>query len=304
MDFLELDADRRSRAAAPRCARQPILDRVRCDRDSEVCRVGRLGEVGTVPARNRLGDVMADAEVTYETKTARAIRGMESRTVTKWEADGWELVSQTPGKFQTEISFRRPMPKTRWLLWATGGAVLAIVLAVIIIFGIIGERNAAPGETSSGALIKSSATPSESSSPGASESSLDPGDVVLTPENNAELGALLSLTDYCDPSIAAFADVYRGQTIAFPGHIGALAPHDGATTRYDILIGAGDFSETTALGPAFQFRDVNTTNDLKFVGTTPDTIGVGTNLNVTAEINDYEASSCLFLLDPVATAVR
>ncbi|WP_369597510.1 DUF4839 domain-containing protein [Rhodococcus sp. 06-1460-1B] len=71
-----------------------------------------------------------------------------------------------------------------------------------------------------------------------------------------------------------------------------------------MLIGAGDFSETSAPGPAFQFRDVNTTDDLRWVGSVPDTIGVGANLSVTAEVNRYEERSCLFLLEPVATSVR
>ena len=249
---------------------------------------------------------MTDTEVTYEKRSIRAIRGMESRTVKKWESDGWEVISQTPGKLRTEFTFRRPKPKTRWILWAVGGAALAIVLAVIIIVGIIGEQNAAPFATPSAAPSESTVNPSES--PSAEAPTAEPlpksQDVALTPENNTELAAVLALTDYCDPSIGAFAETYRGLTIAFPGNIGAMAPHDGATTRYDILIGSGDFSETSAPGPAFQFRDVNTTYDLHFVGTTPDTIGVRTNLNVTAEVNRYEASSCLFLLDPVSTAVR
>lgn len=80
--------------------------------------------------------------------------------------------------------------------------------------------------------------------------------------------------------------------------------HGNYKTRYDILIGAGDFSETEAPGPAFQFRDVNVTYDLHFKGDPPDTIGVGTNLHVTAEIDEYESSSCLFLLEPVETTVR
>lgn len=246
---------------------------------------------------------MVDEEITYETNTVRAIRGTESRTVAKWESDGWELVSQKSGKLQTEITFRRPKKKTRWVPWALGGGVLAIALALIIIFGVIGERDAAP----SAAPSEPSVTTSEAASPEATATEAEPteeADVALTAENNAELAALLALSDYCDPSIAAFANAYRGQTIAFPGYIGALAPHDGATTRYDILIGAGDFSETSAPGPAFQFHDVNTTNDLNFAGAVPDTIGVGTNLNVTAEVGTYEASSCLFLLDPISTAVR
>ena len=43
---------------------------------------------------------------------------------------------------------------------------------------------------------------------------------------------------------------------------------------------------------------------MKFVRPTPDTIGVGTNLNVTAEVDDYETNSCLVLLNPLSTAVR
>ncbi|MBB2976478.1 hypothetical protein FHX49_002053 [Microbacterium endophyticum] len=250
---------------------------------------------------------MVDEEIAYETNTVRAIRGMEARTVAKWESEGWELVSQKPGKLQTEITFRRPKKKTRWVPWAVGGGVLAIALALIITFGVIGERNAALDATPSAAPSEPSVTTSEAATPEPTTPEAEPteeADVVLTPETNAELAALLILTDYCDPSIATFASTYRGQTIAFPGYIGALAPHDGATTRYDILIGAGDFSETSAPGPAFQFRDVNTTNDLNFAGAVPDTIGVGTNLNVTAEVGTYETSSCLFLLDPISTAVR
>ena len=253
---------------------------------------------------------MTDVEIRYETNTVHSIRGMESRTVTKWESEGWELVSQTPGKLRTEFVFRRPKSKTRWLPWAIGGGAVAVVLATIITIGTISERNAA--ETPA-AVPSASSSPSReaSTAPSESPSSVAPTveaspelDVVLTAENTAEFAALLSLTDYCDPSIAAFAASYRGRTVAFPGNIGAMALRDGATSRYDLLIIAGDFSETSAPGPAFQFRDVNTTYDLHFVGTTPDTIGVGTNLGVTAEVRNYEASSCLFLLDPVSTSVR
>lgn len=249
-----------------------------------------------------------DTEVTYETKTVRAVRGMESRTIKKWEGDGWELVSQTPGKVQTEITFRRPKPKSRRLLWLIGGGVFVLVLATIITFGVIGERNAATSETASPApsetvaeAIEPSTEPTEAAAPTPTP---EPEDVVLTPENSPELASLLALTDYCAPDVAAFAAAHSGQTIAFPAYIGAMGPHDGSSTRYDILIGGGDFSEDAGPGPAFQFRDVNVANDLHFVGAVPDTIGVGANLSVTAEVDRYEESSCLFLLDPVATAVR
>lgn len=247
-----------------------------------------------------------DASVTYETTTIRAVRGMESRTIKKWEADGWEFVSQSPGKVQVEITFRRPRPKSRRLLWIVGGAVLVLVFAIIVAVGVVSEKNAAPAESANPELSETTAEPSRQSSSDATGTapsrSSNPGDAVLTPENSPELAAVLALTDYCSPRIAAFAAAHRGQTIEFPGRIGAMAPHGDAKTRYDILINAGD--DASAPGPAFQFRDENTTYDLHWVGPVPDTIGVGTNLSITAEVNRYEKRSCRFLLEPVATSVR
>ena len=249
---------------------------------------------------------MADDGVKYETKTVRTIRGAESWTVSKWEKEGWEVVSQSQGKLQTEITIRRPKPKTPWRLLAIGGGALAALVIALIANGISREQSSAePAQTPAASASETAPTPSERppQEPTPTESA-EAGDVVLTPDSNADLATVLSLDDYCDRSIEAFAEKYRGQTIAFDGNIAAMNNHDGATTRYDILIGAGDFSETSAPGPAFQFRDVNTTSDLHYTGNMPDTIGVGTNLHVTAQVDEYEPSSCLFLLEPVETAFR
>jgi cytoskeletal protein RodZ len=239
---------------------------------------------------------------------------MESRAVAKWAASGWELVAQTSGKLRTELIFRRPRPKSRRLLWALIGGGVAIVIAGVTTFGVIGERNAAENESSRPAASptssESESTSTPSDSPSASETaqpaqpSTAPEVVTVTSVNNAELAAILTLGDYCDPSIAAFAAAYAGQTIEFAGNVVAMNPHDDATTRYDILISAGEYSETSSRGPAFQFRDVNTTYDMNYTGPTPDTIGERTNLVVTAEVVEYEPTSCLFLLDPVSTVVR
>lgn len=245
-------------------------------------------------------------EVTYETKTVRTIRGTEWRTINKWEYRRWEFVSQAPGKVLTEITFRRPKPRFHPLLWTVGGAVLMLGLGIITAFVMIGE-NAAPAESASPVPSETAAAPSEQLLLESAEAVPTPSpepDGVLTPANSPELAALLAGTDTCAPDVAAFAAAHRGQTIAFPGNISAMGPHGSAETRYDILIGAGDFSETSATGPAFQFRDVNTTYDLRWVGSVPDTIGVGANLSITAEVDRYEERSCLFLLDPVTTAVR
>ncbi|WP_442577136.1 DUF4839 domain-containing protein [Microbacterium sp. F51-2R] len=248
-----------------------------------------------------------DTEVKYEERTAHAMRGMESRTIKKWQDDAWEVVSQTHGKLQTEITFRRPKPKSRRLLWIIGGAALALILGTVITIGVIGERNA-PAGTAEPATSSTQEAPEEEPAPEPTQAeptpTTAPAPAVLTPENSPEFASILALGDYCSPDIAAFATAHSGDTIAFPGYIGAINPHDRATTRYDILIGAGEYSETSAPGPAFQFRDVNTTNDMRWVGDVPDSVGVGTNLAVTAEVDRYEESSCLFVIEPVSTAVR
>ena len=132
----------------------------------------------------------------------------------------------------------------------------------------------------------------------------DPSDVPLTPETNAELAALLNGNDGCDDGIVAFAQKYAGQVIAFDGTIGAIANHGSYNTRYDILIVAGDAGGPNP-GPGFQYRDVNTTYDLRYVGDNiPDHIGEGDNLRVTARVETFEEQSCLFLLEPVSTEFR
>lgn len=50
--------------------------------------------------------------VEYETKVVRAVRGTEGRSEAKWRNEGWELVSQDQGTLRTEMTFRRPRPKT------------------------------------------------------------------------------------------------------------------------------------------------------------------------------------------------
>jgi hypothetical protein len=142
-----------------------------------------------------------------------------------------------------------------------------------------------------------SAAPSTTAAPVTAE--------VMTTANNADLAAVLLEGNYCNDSIAQFAAKYQGRTIEFDGNVSALGPHGNARTRFDILVYAGDFSETSAVGPAFQFRDVNLVSDLGLTGPNiPDPLVAGTNLRFKAEVGDYEASSCLFLLTPVATTAR
>jgi hypothetical protein len=264
---------------------------------------------GTAPARAAAGDSMTDNGTRYETRTVRTIRGTESRTASKWEKEGWEVVSQSQGKLQTELTLRRPKANTRWRTPAIIGGGLAVLLIVgLIVNGIISERTGVDASDDgqsqvATATATTSASASASTDPSGPEAtaSAGPENATVTRENNTEFSALLALTDYCDPSIAAFADKYRDQTVEFDGYVGAINNHEDASTRYDILIGAGNFSETSAPGPAFQFRDVHTTTDLHSSGNVPETIGVGTEMGVAARIGEYEPASCLLLREPIET---
>ena len=52
---------------------------------------------------------MADGEVKYNNKTVTTIRGLEARSIAKWEKEGWEFVSQAPATLlRTTLAFRKP----------------------------------------------------------------------------------------------------------------------------------------------------------------------------------------------------
>lgn len=71
---------------------------------------------------------------------------------------------------------------------------------------------------------------------------------ILTAKNNAELAAILTQGDNCDPSIARFAKKFAGKTIQFDGSVSAFASHGDYDTRFDILVGPGDRGPNTATG--------------------------------------------------------
>lgn len=55
---------------------------------------------------------MTESPVKYEEKGVTAVRGMESRTIAKWEKEGWELLSQEQrNALQVHLSFRQPERK-------------------------------------------------------------------------------------------------------------------------------------------------------------------------------------------------
>ncbi|QHC60433.1 hypothetical protein [Rathayibacter sp. VKM Ac-2760] len=81
---------------------------------------------------------MPVGEIRYETKTVTTIRGRESRSITKWEKEGWEFLSQQEQPMlRTSLTFRRVKPKPPWLLVGGVGGVLVILAAVITVMSLI-----------------------------------------------------------------------------------------------------------------------------------------------------------------------
>ena len=248
-------------------------------------------------------------DVQYESKTVKAIRGMEARTVAKWTADGWELVGQTPGTMSSELSFRRVKRNLSRAVIAAA-AVTGVLVVVAIMIGVITERDdpttAAPpasATTEPGGLGSGTEAPTTQASRTAAASPSEPAPAAtLTATNNRDFAKVLKV-DYCDDRIEAFAAKYEGETVEFAGIILDLAPHGDTKTRYDILIAPWDKIEDTE-GPMFQYEEVNTTNDFGRAGSDPDTVGEGSKLLFAAEVGGYDTDRCLLSMTPVATRAR
>jgi hypothetical protein len=127
---------------------------------------------------------------------------------------------------------------------------------------------------------------------------------ILTVSNNEELAAVLAVKDPFAPIVGEFAKKYVGKTIEFDGNIADMMQHKDYKTRFNIIIYAGDYSETTAIGPYFRFQDVSIA-DLKLTGSNiPENLGVGQNLHITALVNEYNEDTAILLLKPIATEIR
>ncbi|MGY1829474.1 DUF4839 domain-containing protein [Geodermatophilus sp. SYSU D01180] len=276
---------------------------------------------------------MADDQQ-YEFTSVRAIRGTESRTIAKWQQDGWELDGQSQGSLlRTELTFcrvkpetlgtrvlaafRRLTPRARLGLAGVAGGVVLLVVALAVVLGLRGGGSAsetAASETAASAS-RTAVAPSAQASDAApqvieeTEPAVVPpqplAEQVLTAGNSADLAALLAVSDPGGQTVVDFATRYRGQLIEFDGNVASMLDHGDYDTRFDILVSAGDYSTTTAIGPNFLLRDVNTTSDLHWEGPDiPATIGAGTNVHVVARVLDYNSTQQLLFLDPVSTRAR
>lgn len=166
------------------------------------------------------------------------------------------------------------------------------------------DASASSGEVSSSvAGTTTDSATSAASSDASAASGASEGGGTITVDNNSEFAALLQAVDSDGPSVEAFAQKYEGRTVEFDGCIEYLNNHDDYQTRYDYLIGAGDYSPDHSRGPNFQFNNVGI-GDMHWTGDTPDSVGIGQNLHIVARLGEYNPDNGLYQLDPVETSVR
>ena len=230
----------------------------------------------------------------YEFISVQVIRGTEGKTIAKWEKDGWELDARSQGLLRTEMTFRRVKPTTLGsriraasVAWCRHAADSAHVGCGGPLYyrrrchrRDAGWRQRFPvdrGDPAAG----TERTPPQRTAPGSDER---PHPFQRRsrrrrdPDCREQRAVRSALGDQEPgvPLVGAFAAEYHGRTIEFDGSIAAMGNHGDCKTRYDLLVGAGDFSATTSSGPNFQFHDVNITSDLHLNGLDiPDTIGIG-----------------------------
>ncbi|MGC3862301.1 DUF4839 domain-containing protein [Micromonospora chersina] len=250
---------------------------------------------------------MADDGVRYEFKSVQTIRGIEARSIAKWQKAGWEFVDQAQGTLRTTLNFRRPKPKVPWVLIAVAAGVVLLLAIVGGIAGALGggdDKDRGPAKSPSEATVVAGGKPSETPKPTESASGESEADQVLTVENSKDLAALLAVRDYCDETIGTFAAKHEDRTIEFDGSIASMSNHGDYKTRYDILVHPGDKGPKSVVGPAFKFEDVNV-SDLHLTGANlPESVGTGDLLHVVARVGKYNPDQCLFFLEPVSTRIR
>ncbi len=243
---------------------------------------------------------MAD-EIRYEYKTVKTVRGTDGLVIARMQKDGWELVEQSRSTLRSTLDFRRPKKPMPWLLIGAGTAVLVVLTVVIGAASALSGGDEKQGESGRSSAAAGGPSTTATTTPTAAESAATG---LITPENNPEFAALLKTEDTCDDANLDFATRYDGRTVAFNGSIVNMAPHGDYDTRYDLLLGPGDKGPKTTVGPAFKYEDVNI-SELNLTGEgIPATVGEGDTFRFVAEVGEFNATQCLFYLDPVSTEVR
>lgn len=125
-------------------------------------------------------------------------------------------------------------------------------------------------------------------------------DEVLTIDNCEELAKILLTQEDLYEEYSNFASKYSGRTIEFDGRIDNVAKYKDYNTRYDILVGAGDYDPNHAIGPSFKFENVG------FYDGEVDKLcfETGKNVRIVAKVGSFDKNTLLFYIYPVLVTER
>ncbi|MCG6567121.1 hypothetical protein [Tessaracoccus sp. ZS01] len=104
---------------------------------------------------------MAEVDNEYVTKMVTVVRGLEARSIKKWEDLGWQFVSRDElPMLRTQLEFRRVKPKTPCLLLSGLAAVGVVGIATLGIMNPGADPNDRAEEPAPAATVAAVGTPS------------------------------------------------------------------------------------------------------------------------------------------------
>lgn len=179
-----------------------------------------------------------DRPVRYELKSVKALRGTESRSIAKWQKQGWELVDQDPSTLYTTLNLRKVKPDVPWKLFALlGGIVLSLLLVGSIVSALGGDDEKGPDVAKPAPAASSK--PSELASP---EPEVTP---AVTPKDEPTLAPTAA------PPVAPTADAGAPTLADLETYI---ADNFGSATWFPSItgykmLGDGELEVATSLDP-------------------------------------------------------
>jgi hypothetical protein len=240
---------------------------------------------------------MADKQTKFEKETVKVLRGLEAKKIAEYEDAGWELVSQEKGKIRTSLNFQRPKKpiSTKQIL---AGAALVLVGAIGITFASLSEEGESSKQGSETQVTQEAEeTPTAEPTPEAEE--------VLTVENNVDLARLLADKSGDTDFWKFFFEKYYGRTFEFDGNIAFMTGTPGYKYTVDCLIEAGNYSETSSVGPPFRAPMINIHSGFKVKDSGDrSTLFQGDNIRIVARLVDFNPVGETFEIDIVSTKIR
>lgn len=237
----------------------------------------------------------------YEYLETTAVKGFEAKTKAKYLNDGWELVSEEKKALRTALKFRRekkPVP----IKFVALGAATVLALIAIISFGALTEGEPPTSRTQS---QEQKVSQSDEPADGSDNNQELPDEAIITVENNSDLSLLLSDKDQDTDFWQEFFDKYHGRTLEFDGNIALMQNTPGYKFTVDCLVEAGNYSETSSIGPPFRAPMINIHTGFNVEDSGDrSTLFQGDNIRVVAQLVDYNSVGQTFEIDIVSTKIR